>query len=265
MSDKIQGRRTVNLEVPDSWEALSQKQLLFLFKAIAIRKDVDESPSARLGAIMTACIFKWNRLKVVCPYAHGYLVRFKRGSSREKEPFFVDAELIAAAMEPFHWLKELPKVPVRLDRAGRRHKAENTDLSGLRFELYMACENLWQGYAFTGKDECIEGIARILYHFDDSEALRPEVVLSTFYWFASLKSLFSQLYPHFMKAAPTTETEPPSFDQVRRSNDAMIRALTKGDVTKERQILDMDCHRALTELDALAREYEELQRKTNKK
>ena len=44
--------------------------------------------------------------------------------------------------------------------------------------------------------------------------------------------------------------------------DTQIRALTKGDITKEREVLQMDVHRALTELDAQAKEYEELKRET---
>ena len=39
-----------------------------------------------------------------------------------------------------------------------------------------------------------------------------------------------------------------------------IRALTKGDITKEAQVLAMDVWRALTELDAQAKEYDELKR-----
>lgn len=38
----------------------------------------------------------------------------------------------------------------------------------------------------------------------------------------------------------------------------MIRALTGGDITKEERILKMDTWRALTELDAKARESERL-------
>ena len=44
--------------------------------------------------------------------------------------------------------------------------------------------------------------------------------------------------------------------------NAQIRALTKGDVTKEQQVLALDTLRALTELDAQAREYEELKKKS---
>ena len=43
--------------------------------------------------------------------------------------------------------------------------------------------------------------------------------------------------------------------------NAQIRALTKGDITKESQVLALDTWRALTELDALAREYQEFNSK----
>ena len=46
--------------------------------------------------------------------------------------------------------------------------------------------------------------------------------------------------------------------------NAQIRALTKGDITKEKQVLAMDTWRALAELDAQAKEYEEMQRKYGK-
>ena len=55
---------------------------------------------------------------------------------------------------------------------------------------------------------------------------------------------------------------PPSARDLQDAMNAQIRALTKGDVTKEKEILAMDCWRALTELDAQAREYEEIQRTT---
>ena len=47
------------------------------------------------------------------------------------------------------------------------------------------------------------------------------------------------------------------YAQLRDSTNAQIRALTGGDVTKEEAIKKMDTHRALTELDAKARESEE--------
>ena len=47
------------------------------------------------------------------------------------------------------------------------------------------------------------------------------------------------------------------FTILRDATNAQIRALTGGDITKEATIRQMDTHRALTELDAKAREAEE--------
>ena len=51
---------------------------------------------------------------------------------------------------------------------------------------------------------------------------------------------------------------PPIGDVLRTAMNAQIRALTGGDITKEAVILQMDCWRALTELDAKAQEAQEL-------
>ena len=48
---------------------------------------------------------------------------------------------------------------------------------------------------------------------------------------------------------------------VLESINTQIRALTDGDVTKEQQVKQTDCWRALTELDAKAREAEEFRKK----
>ena len=47
--------------------------------------------------------------------------------------------------------------------------------------------------------------------------------------------------------------------------NAQIRALTGGDITKEGQIRDSDVWRALTELDAKAREADELDKRLKQK
>jgi len=70
------------------------------------------------------------------------------------------------------------------------------------------------------------------------------------------------MFPNFFKkVGGDSEAEPPSYDELRRNIDAQIRALTKGDITKEKEILSLDAMRALTELDAQAREYDEIRKK----
>ena len=45
----------------------------------------------------------------------------------------------------------------------------------------------------------------------------------------------------------------------------LIRALTKGDITKEKEILSLDTWRALTELNAQAKEYKQINAQINAK
>ena len=52
---------------------------------------------------------------------------------------------------------------------------------------------------------------------------------------------------------------------LQEAMDAQIRALTKGDITKETEILAMDTWRALTELNAQAKEYKQINEKINDK
>jgi uncharacterized protein YbjQ (UPF0145 family) len=52
--------------------------------------------------------------------------------------------------------------------------------------------------------------------------------------------------------------------RLQEAMNAQIRALTKGDITKEKEILALDTWRALTELDAQAREYDEMKKIYNR-
>ena len=105
-------------------------------------------------------------------------------------------------------------------------------------------------------------MSQVLY---DCEHIKPSQaqLVSVFYWFASLKQYFAMLFPHFFQPMSSDNGgnllggSSNLFAQLRDSTNAQIRALTGGDVTKEEAIKKMDTHRALTELDAKAREAEE--------
>ena len=100
-------------------------------------------------------------------------------------------------------------------------------------------------------------------------AFKPYERISIFYWFAALKDAFSRKYSDFFQPIADAATDGnllgSSAPSVEDAMNAQIRALTKGDVTKEAEVLALDTHRALTELNAQAREYRELNSKLNSK
>jgi hypothetical protein len=75
-----------------------------------------------------------------------------------------------------------------------------------------------------------------------------------------LRNRFTSLFQPFDPAHDNMLGGASLAIHLQEAMDAQIRALTKGDVTKEAEVLQLDTWRALTELNAQAKEYEELRR-----
>lgn len=255
---------TLNLKSPLSWSELSQEQLAYLLKAIAVvnRDNIGhsfrskEDFSAQVAAqVAVRCLLHWNKVRIVSPYAQNWLVE------HEGIEYLVAPGDLAAASFMLDWVARLPDYPVRLDTIDGA-KAVAADIEDdLSFDDYLACEALWQVWHSSQNDSLLRDMAAILYR-KENIVLRDFESLSIFYWWAGLKSLLSARYPDFFQLSPV-DASASYVDELslRRSMDSQIRALTKGDITKESHILSLPAIRALTELDALAREYNELNRK----
>ena len=246
--------KTINLTVPRGWHELDDKQLRYLFGLLA-----DEYSSAE---IRTLCLFRWAGLKV--QYCHNSHFVLRLG----KDDFTLSATVVADAIETMKWLDEIPSYPVRLSHIGK-FTALQADFLSVPFETFIFCDNLYQGYLHTKDDSLIDEMIKVLYNGCNSKIL-PLERISTFYWFASLKQYFAKTFHHFFQQTGGTDANllgnaKSIAQQVKDAMNAQIRALTKGDITKEKEVLAMDCWRALTELDAIARETEELNRKYNTK
>ena len=245
--------KTINLTVPRGWHELDDKQLRYLFGLLA-----DEYSSAE---IRTLCLFRWAGLKV--QYCHNYHFVVRLG----KDDFTLSATDVADAIETMKWLDEIPSYPVRLSHIGK-FTALQADFLSVPFETFIFCDNLYQGYLHTKDDSLIDEMIKVLYNGCNSKIL-PLERISTFYWFASLKQYFSKTFHHFFQQTGSTDgnllgSAKSIGEQVQEAMNAQIRALTKGDITKEKEVLAMDCWRALTELNAQAKEFEELNRKYGK-
>ena len=245
--------KTINLIVPRGWHELDDKQLRYLFGLLA-----DEYSSAE---IRTLCLFRWAGLKVQYRHNSHFVVRLG------KNDFTLSATVVADAIETMKWLDEIPSYPVRLSHIGK-FTALQADFLSVPFETFIFCDNLYQGYLHTKDDSLIDEMIKVLYNGCNSKIL-PLERISTFYWFASLKQYFSKTFHHFFQQTGGTDgnllgSARSIGEQVQEAMNAQIRALTKGDITKEKEVLAMDCWRALTELNAQAKEYEELNRKYGK-
>ena len=258
----------LNLSAPTSWSELSQEQLRFLLRTIvAVNRtnsgrafdSRDDFAAHTAAQVAVYCLFRWNGVSVLTPYADAWLV------AHDGRELVISADDIAAATSFLSWTAETPSSPVRLHHIDGADAVEASLDDDFSFDDWLSCETLWQGYQATQNTDFLRQMAEILYR-KPGISLREYEILSIFYWWAGLKSECSRLYSYFLRpSAPSENTPEVTQDSLRRNIDAQIRALTKGDITKEATILSLPAHRALTELDALAREYDELNRKSPSK
>lgn len=254
----------IDIKVPTTWADLTQPQLAMLYRVMAkVNTDNASRPftspedcSIQSAAqIAMLCIMQWNNLKTVCPYGSGWLIR----SKELKVEFTVSIKELTAVAWHMLWIRKIPPAPVRLDTIDGA-RAVDPDLDdSFTFDNWLSCETLWQVFLVSHEEECLRRMAEILYH-KPGIRLREFERLSVFYWWASLKNLCNERYPNFFIPAPASGDDI-NEDSLRRSMDSQIRALTKGDITKEALVLSMPAHRALTELDALAKEFDDLNTK----
>lgn len=215
---------------------------------------------------IATCLLKWGNIRVLHRYGdEDYVCRWNGNT------YHLSPQIIASASaSALAYLENIPEYPVRLDKIHGK-KALPADFKGVPFEKYLAVENLYQGYLDKKNDAFLDEIAAVLYDCRNIK-LNEQQRISVFYWIASLKQYLCKLFPNFLRPVNSTQNDNNLLDEkkplgkvVIDSMNAQLRALTKGDVTKEAQVLQLDTWRALTELDALAKEYEEINRKYNSK
>lgn len=244
---------SINFQIPASWSELSDKQLRYVYQLIANDMSTEE--------LQTLCLLQWSSTKVVGRQDSGsYLL--KKG----KILFEATPLTIAELLPNFAWLGSIPTNPARPSKLKHR-AALAADFQGVPFETYIVVDNLYQGYLTTQSDDLLDELASVLYP-GIKTPLAPWERIAIFYWVASLKDFFARRYPDFLQPVAAQSGENllgSSLPNVEEAMNAQIRALTKGDVTKESEILALDTWRALTELNAQAREYKELNAQLNAK
>jgi hypothetical protein len=263
-------RKIIDIKVPNCWQQLKDNQLRYVYKLL--------NGNFSLPQIQTLCLFKWAKMKVKRREGSFFIVKY------EKQVFPVSALQITEAIQAMKWLGDFPVYPVRLSRIGL-HRPLPAGFQGVPFGTFLSLDNLYQGYLQTRKHDIAIDMARIMYQskFQSSEskgklAWLCQVVkkfcgakhihhlskieeINVFYWFTSVKRYFANMFTHFFSTSEDELGEKSmSFSQLQDNMNTQIRALTGGDITKEKEVLDMDCWRALTELNAKAKDYEELEK-----
>ena len=206
-------------------------------------------------------------MRIVCYFTNIIIVRkLKTGSflcillkEDEQHSITLSSDEFNSMCDAMQWVLEPGSYPVLLDEYCN-YKTINPLLRNVPFEKFIMLDNLFQGYLMSRNEEAVVRMAKII--FDGKKKvprLKPYMFFCIVQWFTQLKALFALEFTNFFQ--PMTGSTPSS---IKEAMNAQIRALTGGDVTKEKEVLAIDTWRALTELDAKAREAEEFKNSMNK-
>lgn len=245
----------IDFKVPAGWAELDDRYLRYVYGLIAAGHTSD--------SLKLRCLLRWNDTHIIGRQPSGaYLLE------RDKILFETTALMLAEVISRLRWLDSVPCIPVRLAKMGRC-RAVAADFQGVPMETFIICDNLYQGFLQTGNDSLLDQLAEVLYPGLKRKPLKGAERFSLFYWMVSLKEFFSRRWPDFFQPAGADNANllggTPNYGaMLQEVMDAQIRALTKGDITKESEILALDTWRALTELNAQAKEYRQLKQSMKK-
>lgn len=248
----------MSFTIPKGWEELTAEQLRYVIRLLWLYNGHADWQQR----VQTAAFVHFADIEVVSHTDQGWLCRERRHGTT----FLLDPELLPSIMQHVEWMTKTERMTVRIEQV-EEHKAVDFELQELPFGKYLEAENNFQSYLQSKKESCLVELARILYLVpdgSDAPELREEILMGAFLWFNAAKQLLGQQFPNFLKPA-SGKQEDITQESLIESMRAQIRLLTKGDVTKQKYILEeTDTWTALAELDALAKEAEEIKRKYGK-
>ena len=250
--------RQVAFDVPTCWEKLTQEQLRYVIRLLWL---YGEAPDWQ-ERVKTAAFLHFCGLDVARRTDQGWLCRVQKTG----KAFLLNPELLPSLLQHLDWICHAEQMNVRIEQVDG-HRAVDFELRELMFGKYLMAENFYQAF-LTGKDrQHLHSLAEILYAVpdgSDTAAFTEEILTGVFLWFGAAKQLLGQWFPNFLKPAGEGGGSV-TRENLYENTQAQIRLLTKGDVTKQKYILEQtDTWTALAELDALAKEAEEIKRKYGK-
>lgn len=242
--------RGLDLYCPVAWHQLTQDQLKYVLRLLT--RDLDPIEV---------------KVRVLCAFS-GIRVRRKLqasykcdiGYGRKRQTVYLQTWQVQSLFDQLQFIDRVEDTDVRLETIGGCH-AVDLYLHGVAFRDYLMCERFYQLFLIHRKDEFLDKLAGVLY-VGDKEAWKPDAVerLGTFMWFTHVKKVLGENFRHLFQ---TGGDDSESYDLIASMN-AQIRALTGGDITREDQVLNADCWRALTELDCKVRDAEAHERALRK-
>ena len=251
---------SISLTVPQHYGEMSEKQLRYV-AALKIHGMVERD-------IWIRSFIKFAGIKPIIGYGDKYLFA-KKGF---KGLFTWQMEEMNYFVNKMKWITRDYK-GIRPPKISKLQACDEL-MCDTRFIQYIDAENHYQAFIFTQDANELLFLAATLYQqgatYSKSNIKKVAQKLKrrkteqfiALFWMLGIKQEFAKKWPYLFPASSQQEDEDNEFDAVVPDMERIIRnqlrMLTKGDVTKETQVLGTLTHSALDELNQQCFEYEKL-------
>lgn len=257
---------SIDIFAPTEWRKMTQEQLRYVLTLLSLFDDLTVVKTYmlfRMGGIH----IEGDTMRVSREQPKSYSCWFRPAWWKPRRWFTLEAWQVESMIRQFDFIDPFDGMDVRLERI-HGCRAVDDILDHYPFGDYLMAEQYYQLAVSSGKPEMIERLACFLYIGRNGRhpgrlSLSPAEQMGTLRWFAHVKSVFAERWPHFFRRVDA-DIEEMDMD-LMGAMDTQIRALTEGDITKEETIKQLPCWRALTELNQKAREAKEFHEKFDKK
>lgn len=238
------------MQLPTGWQQLTDKQLIYYaFLSTAYPPDI----------VKALFLIRLLDIKVLKSVGNSWLCLIKG------RKVTIESWELMAGLQQLAWLDN--QVAARPSEYGGFHAVHRLLQEGFTFFDYLRCETFFQQFIITENFGNVVRMANFLYRDADGknatfrtldETGRAIVIL----WWIGIKDFLAKTFSDLFTrpAEGDAPAEPQTPQSLMEANDAQIRALTGGDITKENDVLAQPCWRALSELNAKAREAKELKK-----
>ncbi|MDE5774589.1 MAG: hypothetical protein K2H86_09075 [Muribaculaceae bacterium] len=239
----------LKFRIPSGWGNLSDLEAMIACGLLS-REDIE------VGCVPAYALIALSGIRVLGSTAGGYLVMDASGTRS-----VISSEALAMISRRMQWITEVPSNPWRPKRLAGVATIP-ADLSTVTLADWIAIDSAYAGASYTRRLSMLERAGSILSPGKKRDYSLAEL-MAVLLWISSVKDYLQYEFPDLFEAAPPADGCDTGEDLRHRlmgAINAQIRALTKGDITKEEQVLSMPLYRAFAELNAQAREYDEIKR-----
>lgn len=250
----------IEIKIPSSWHELSDAQAAVIISILTLADGLTQDEAVIISALRISGI------RLLMATQEGALLKipaiYTKDNIGRQRPVITEIpyQRLTGLISAMQWILDMPAIPWRPTRLMNSTPVER-HLNDLSFGQWLRVDALFRSYNSSSSPdpEKFRALLKILVPKARRSPARWEH-RAVIMWMASVNTYLTARYPDLFRRLSDNTAGTIAPQSLQKQVDAQLRALTKGDPLKEDAVLRLPLHRALTELNAQAAEYDRIRR-----